>query len=101
VLCLLAGVIEAKPQIENFPTRGRPHTETKIRSEGDGPPLVLRIIGYDEASDELSMLEIGDACSIRGSLQVESKGGKLTGFYVVAQQVLPLRRRSVNRWAGP
>ena|ERR1700730_1011707 len=46
-------------------------------------------------------LTVGDAVSITGSLELETaqgpKGRKLTGLFVLAGQVLPLRRRSVNR----
>jgi hypothetical protein len=44
---------------------------------------------------------VGDAVSITGSLALESaqgpKGRRLTGLFVIAGQVMPLRQRSPNR----
>jgi hypothetical protein len=42
-------------------------------------------------------LSPGDSVAIQGSLEIESKAGRLTGLFVVALQVMALRKRSVNR----
>jgi len=58
---------------------------------------LIRVIGYDEIMTAMESLAVGDACSIQGQLQLETKQGKLAALRVLAQQVLPLRKRSVNR----
>ena len=94
---LIAGIVATAPKAENFPASGRPHCEVRIRAEGDGQAVIYRVVGFEEQSEELAMLAIGDAVSIQGALQVESKDGRLTGVYIMACQILALRRRSPNR----
>jgi hypothetical protein len=52
-------------------------------------------------------LQPGDAVSIQGALMLETRRGQLSGLFIVAGQVLPLRKRSISRapmaamaWAG-
>src|ERR1700730_6797342 len=55
------------------------------------------LIGFDDQTDELETLLPGDSVAIQGRLEVESKAGRLTGLFVVALQVMALRKRSINR----
>ena len=55
------------------------------------------VVGHDDAIPELEALVAGDSVAIQGSLEIESKAGRLTGIFVVALQVMPLRKRSINR----
>ena len=47
----------------------------------------------------MESLAVGDAVSIQGVLQIETRQGKLAGLFVVAGQVMPLRKRSISRGA--
>jgi hypothetical protein len=91
-LILVAGTILAKI----FPEHGRPRCEVRIKVE-DGSAAIFRIVGYDDQIAELEILSPGDSVAIQGRLEIESKDGRLAGFFVVALQVMALRKRSPNR----
>jgi single-stranded DNA-binding protein len=59
--------------------------------------LLIRVVAFDETMTSLESLHPGDAVSIQGVLQIETRQGKLTGLFVIAGQVMPLRKRSPNR----
>jgi hypothetical protein len=63
----------------------------------DGAVAVYKIVGHDEAMGELEALLPGDSVAVQGRLEIESKNGRLAGLFVVALQVMALRKRSVNR----
>lgn len=104
---LLAGVIAALPKIDLFPHgNGRPRAEMLVKVEGNDD-FLYRIVAFNELIDVFENLQVGDALSAQGHLQVElstaKKGQKATcvGFYIVADQVLPLRKRYgiVSGWS--
>ena len=64
--------------------------------EGDGAMTFYRVIGFDEQMADLEMLAPGDGVCVQGMLQIEHKDKKIVDFFVVAGQVMPLRRRSPN-----
>jgi hypothetical protein len=41
---------------------------------------------------ELETLLPGDSVAVQGQLQIELKDGRLTGLYIVAHQVMALRK---------
>ena len=94
---LLAGIVVAQPKAENFPATGRPRCEVRVRAEGDGQAVIYRVVGFEEQTEELAVLAIGDAVSIQGRLQVVEKEKKIVGLFVIALQVMALRKRSINR----
>jgi hypothetical protein len=92
-LVLVAGTIVAKPKAEAFPAHGRPRCEVRIKVE-DNTAAIFRIVGYDDQMAELELLSPGDSVAIQGRLEIESKDGRLAGLFVVASQVMALRKRS-------
>jgi hypothetical protein len=48
-----------------------------------GVPPTL-VVGHDDAIPQLEALVAGDSVAIQGSLEIESKAGRLTGIFVVA-----------------
>jgi hypothetical protein len=96
---LIAGVVESLPNAQPFPAQGRPRTDVKIRSEDSGRATLFLVRGFDEQADELGLLAIGDAVAIAGKLEIESKDGKV-GILVIANQTMPIVRRSRNRFGG-
>jgi hypothetical protein len=52
---------------------------------------------FDEQMAELELLSPGDSVAVQGRLEIESKDGRLAGLFIVAEQIMPLRRRSINR----
>jgi S1-C subfamily serine protease len=96
---LLAGLVTAAPKVENFPTKGKPRTEVRIRTE-DGRPAVFRVIGFDEQSDELALLAVGDSVAVVGQLELESQDNRLVSVFIVARETMPLARRSRHRTGG-
>jgi hypothetical protein len=95
---LLAGVVVAQPKAEPFPERGRPRCEVRVKVEGNDT-AVYRVVGHDDAIPALENLVAGDSVAIQGSLEIETKDGRLTGLFVIAGQVMALRRRSPNLFA--
>ena len=93
---LVAGTVVSKPKAEMFPAQGRPRCEARIKVE-DGSAAIFKIVGYDDQLTELELLSPGDAVSVQGKLEIETKNGRLTGLFVVALQVMALRQRSPNR----
>jgi hypothetical protein len=55
------------------------------------------VIGHDDQMAEIEALLPGDAVCVQRSLEVEGKDGRLTSIVVVAEEVLPLRKRAVSR----
>jgi hypothetical protein len=49
----------------------------------------------------LEALEKGDSVSVQGNLVLLGEKGRLAGIYIVVKQVMPLRRRSVNKLPQP
>src|ERR1700757_3974528 len=96
---LVAGVVAAKPKAQPFPATGRPRCELRLEVHDDASMTVFRVLGFDDQTRELEMLLPGDSAAIQGQLQVELKDGRLTGMYIVAHQVLPLRQ--TKRKPGP
>jgi hypothetical protein len=96
-LILVAGVVIAKPVAEAFPDRGRPRCEVRIKVEGDGNAVIYRVIGFEEQTAELETLLPGDSVAIQGQLVLESRDQKIVSLFVVALQVMALRKRSINR----
>jgi hypothetical protein len=91
-LVLLAGTVQSI-RSDPFPQEGRPRCEAVILADN----ALLRVIGYDEIMTALESLQPGDAVSVQGALMLETRGGKLAGIFVVAGQVMPLRKRSISR----
>ena len=69
----------------------------RIRVDGDGSAVIYRVIGFDGQTEELETLSPGDSVAIQGRLEVESKDKRIVGLFVVALQVMALRKRSINR----
>jgi hypothetical protein len=76
-LILLAGTVTAKPKIMDFPASGRPRIELRIEAEGDSGAILFRVIAHDDLMAEAELLMPGDAVSICGSLQIESRNGQM------------------------
>jgi hypothetical protein len=93
MLCLAAGIVK-EIRSDPFPAGDTRPSCTAILLSDD---LLIRCVGYDEAATALESLAPGDAVSIQGLLQIEARQGKLTALRVLAQQILPLRKRSVSR----
>jgi hypothetical protein len=93
MLCLCAGVVN-EIRSNPFPVGDERPSCTAILLSDD---VLFRVVGYDEQATALESLQPGDACSIQGLLQIETKQGKPVALRVLAQQVLPLRKRSANR----
>ncbi len=64
--------------------------------EGEGL-TVFRVIGFDGQIAQLETLMPGDSVAVQGRLEIESKDGKLSGLFVIAEQVLTLRKQSISR----
>jgi hypothetical protein len=93
MLCLCAGTVQSLKS-DPFPSGDtRPHATVIMLCDN----ALIRIVGYDEQMTSMESLQPGDACSIQGVLQIETRQGKLTALRVLAQQVMPLRKRSPNR----
>jgi len=93
MLCLCAGTVQSlKP--DPFPSGDVRPSCTVILLSDD---MLIRCVGYDEAATALESLAPGDAVSIQGALMIETRQGKIAALRVLAQQVLPLRKRSPNR----
>jgi hypothetical protein len=97
-LILIAGVVASSPKSDPFPAQGRPHCTVHIKTaESEGAWVVL---GFDALASELEALLPGDAVAIQGNLSIEANGQaghRTIRISVIAGQVMPLRRRSVNR----
>jgi hypothetical protein len=94
-LVLLAGTVQSI-RSDPFPAGNvRPNCTVAIEADG----VIFRVVAYDEIMTALESLQPGDAVSVQGALMLETRQGKLAGLFIVAGQVLPLRRRSVNRAA--
>jgi hypothetical protein len=91
-LILCAGTVQSL-QSYPFPHEGRPRVEAVIRADD----ALFRVVAYDEIMTALEILQPGDAVSVQGALMIETRQGKLAGIHVIAQAVLPLRKRSPNR----
>jgi hypothetical protein len=93
MLCLAAGIIK-EIRSDPFPSGDqRPHATVIMLCDN----ALIRVVAYDEIMTAMETLQPGDAVSIQGALMIETRQGKLAGLFVVAGQVLPLRRRSANR----
>jgi hypothetical protein len=92
-LVLLAGTVQSIRSDPFPPGDERPRCECVILADN----VLLRVVAYDETMTLMETLQPGDAVSIQGALMIETRQGKLAGLFVVAGQVMPLRRRSVNR----
>jgi hypothetical protein len=93
MLCLCAGTVQSIKS-DPFPSGDvRPSCTAVILCDN----ALIRVVGYDEIMTSMESLQPGDACSIQGLLQIETRGGKLPALRVLAQQVMPLRKRSPNR----
>jgi hypothetical protein len=99
-MVLVAGVVATQPKSEPFPDKGRPHCRVGIRAEGEGRSVIYEVIGFEAEMEELELLQLGDSVAIQGALQVESQGSKVSGIYVIARMVMPLARRSPNRFSN-
>jgi hypothetical protein len=93
MLCLCAGTVQSLKS-DPFPSGDVRPSCTMILLADD---MLIRCVGYDEQATALESLAVGDACSIQGLLQIETRQSKLAALRVLAQQVLPLRKRSANR----
>jgi hypothetical protein len=93
MLCLCAGTVQSVKSDPFPPGDTRPHATVIMLCDN----ALIRIVGFDEIMTALESLQPGDACSIQGLLQIETKQGKLAALRVLAQQVMPLRKRSPNR----
>ena len=92
-LCLLAGTVQSI-RSDPFPAGDqRPRCECVILADN----VLLRVIAYDEIMTAMEPLQPGDAVSVQGALMLETRQGKLAGLFIVAGQILPLRKRSPNR----
>jgi hypothetical protein len=92
-LVLLAGTVRSVESHPFPPGDERPRCEAVILADN----CLLRVLAYDELMTALETLQPGDAVSIQGALMIETRQGKLAGLFVVAGQVMPLRKRSANR----
>jgi hypothetical protein len=93
MLCLAAGTVK-DIKSDPFPAGDTRPSATMVLLSDD---MLLRIVGFDEQATALEALAVGDACSVTGLLQIEIKQGKLSVFRILAQQILPLRKRSPSR----
>jgi hypothetical protein len=96
-LVLIAGTVADRPTSKPFPVNGRPRCEVRIRCQDDSCVTIYRVLGHDDQMAELEALLPGDCVCVQGRLEVEGKDGRLTGLFIVAEQILPLRRRSISR----
>jgi hypothetical protein len=80
-----------------FPANGRPRCEVRVRVEGEGTTAIYRVVAFEDQMDELATLLPGDCVAIQGRLEIESKDRKLVGIFVIACQILALKKRSPNR----
>jgi len=94
-LILLAGTVQSIASHPFPPGDERPNCTAQIVADN----MLLRVIAYDETMTAMGTLQPGDAVSIQGNLMLETRGGKLAGIFIVAGQVMPLRKRSPNRAA--
>jgi hypothetical protein len=92
-LILCAGVVQSIKSSPFPPGDERPHCTATIVADN----MLLKVVGHDEILTALETLVPGDAVSIQGALMIETRQGKLAGLFVVAGQVMPLRRRSLSR----
>jgi hypothetical protein len=92
-LILLAGTVQSIRSDPFPPGDQRPRCECVIRADD----ALFRVLGFDEQITAMETLQPGDAVSVQGALMIETRQGKLAGLYVVAGQVMPLRKRSVSR----
>jgi hypothetical protein len=92
-LVLLAGTVKSLQSFPFPPGDERPRCECVILADN----TLFRVVGYDETMTLLESLVPGDACSIQGALMIETRRGQLSGLFVIAAQVMPLRKRSPNR----
>jgi hypothetical protein len=94
-LCLLAGSVQSLQSFPFPPGDERPRCEAVILADN----VLFRVVAYDEIMTALETLQPGDAVSVQGALMLETRGGKLAGIFIVAGQVMPLRKRSASRAA--
>ena len=87
---LIAGFIHKPPQILLFPEQGRPRVEFHVRVKA---AEIYPVVAYDTHIPEAELLVAGDALSVVGELVLK----KREISHLVASQITPLRRRSINR----
>jgi hypothetical protein len=92
-LVLLAGTVQSIKSDPFPPGDERPRCEAVILADNG----LLRVVAYDETMTLMETLQPGDAVSIQGALMIETRQGKLSGIFVIAGQILPLRKRSISR----
>jgi hypothetical protein len=90
---VFAGTVQSI-RSDPFPQEGRPRCEAVILADN----VLFRVVAYDEIMTAMETLQPGDAVSVQGLLQIETRQGKeLAGIFVIAGQILPLRKRSISR----
>jgi hypothetical protein len=95
-LILIAGTVAGQPKAEPFPAKGRPRCELRLAVEDDNCVTLYRVVGFDEQMADLEVLVPGDGVCVQGTLRFEQKDKKIVDFFVVAGQIMPLRRKSPN-----
>ena len=87
---LLAGSVVSKPKSDAFPPRGLPKACVHVRVG----TITYPIVGYETHVEEIEALQIGDSLSVQGELVLDSKR---VLSHIIAEQISPLRRRSINK----
>ena len=88
---LIAGTVVSRPKADLFPEQGNPRVIFSVRVKDCE---IYRIVAYDMRIPEAEILAAGDALSVMGELVLNSRHAI---SHIVASQINPLRRRSVNR----
>jgi hypothetical protein len=96
---LLAGIVTFVRSVPFPLDEERPHCVVEVRVPESVTPW--RVLAFDDQIPEAEILTRGDHVAIQGKLQITARPGpngqRIVSITVVASQVLPLRRRSVNR----